>query len=71
MKISNRFNPNADCILFEGDCLDLLKTIPDNTVKLVVTSPPYNLGKEYETRLHLQKYLDQQKKIITECVRIL
>ncbi len=71
MKITNRFDLNANCVLFEGDCLDLLKTIPDNTIKLVVTSPPYNLGKEYETRLHLQKYLDQQKKIITECARVL
>lgn len=71
MKIANKFDSNASCVLFEGDCLNLLKTIPDKTVKLVVTSPPYNLGKEYETRLQLSKYLDQQKQIITECVRIL
>lgn len=71
MKISTKFNPATDCVLFEGDCLDLLKEIPDKFAKLVVTSPPYNLGKEYETRQDLNIYLDQQKKIIEECVRIL
>lgn len=30
-----------------GDCRDLLKTIPDSSVRLVVTSPPYNIGKPY------------------------
>ncbi len=71
MKISTKFDPTANCVLFEGDCLDILKKTPDNFVKLIVTSPPYNLGKEYETRHDLQNYLDQQKKIIKECVRVL
>jgi hypothetical protein len=44
----------------------LLKEVPDNFVKLVVTSPPYNLGKPYETKLDLEEYLDQQKKVIEE-----
>ncbi len=71
MKISPKFDPSSNCVLYEGDCLNLLKQIPDETVKLIVTSPPYNLGKEYERRLHLKEYLDQQKEIITEAVRVL
>ncbi|MDP1624151.1 MAG: site-specific DNA-methyltransferase [bacterium] len=71
MKISPKFDPTANCVLFEGDCLNLLKQIPDKFVKLVVTSPPYNLGKEYETRRDLKKYLEIQKEIIEESVRIL
>lgn len=71
MKISSKFDSTANCVLFEGDCLALLKQIPNGFVKLVVTSPPYNLGKEYETRLDLENYLDQQKTIIEESVRIL
>lgn len=71
MKISPKFDPTANCILFEGDCLDLLKQIPDGFTKLVVTSPPYNLGKPYETRLDLNDYLAQQRKVIEESVRIL
>ena len=71
MKISSKFDPTANCVLFKGDCLDLLKQIPDRFVKLVVTSPPYNLGKAYETRLDLDEYLNQQRKVIEESVRIL
>ena len=71
MKISQKFDSSADCILYQGNCLELLKKVPDGFAKLIVTSPPYNLGKEYETRLHLEEYLGQQKKIIEECVRVL
>jgi adenine-specific DNA-methyltransferase len=71
MKISSSFDPTANCVLFEGDCLDLLKQIPNGFVKLAVTSPPYNLGKPYETRLDLDQYLAQQKRVIEESVRIL
>ena len=65
------FDPSADLVLFEGDCLDILKKVPDNFVKLVVTSPPYNLNKAYETKLDMDEYVKQQAKVIKECVRIL
>ena len=71
VKIATEFDRTADIILYEGDCLDLLPLIPDNFVKLVVTSPPYNLGKPYESRLDLNEYLAQQRKVIEECVRVL
>lgn len=70
-KISDTFTPNADVVLFNGDCLELLKKIPSEFVRLVVTSPPYNLGKEYEKRLDLNIYLSQQKEVIKECIRVL
>ncbi len=71
LNVSSRFDPDADLVLFEGDCRDLLAAIPDRFVKLVVTSPPYNLGKSYEPRLALVEYLEQQRRIIAECVRVL
>ncbi len=71
VRIDTDFTPDSNVVLFEGDCLDLLARVPNNLVRLVVTSPPYNLGKPYETRLNLEEYLEQQRKIITECVRIL
>ena len=71
VKITSEFDRTADFVLYEGDCLDLLPLIPDEFVKLVVTSPPYNLGKPYETRLELDEYLDQQRLAIEECVRVL
>jgi adenine-specific DNA-methyltransferase len=62
---------NSDFVLFQGDCLELLTQIPTDTVKLIVTSPPYNLGKEYEKRLDLKVYLAEQKKVIQDCVRVM
>ena len=69
--IATNFDPRADLVLYEGNCLDLLSQIPDKFVKLVVTSPPYNLGKPYEDRLDLDDYLAQQNQVIKECVRVL
>lgn len=71
LAIASRFEPTADLVLYEGDCLDLLAQIPDASIQLVVTSPPYNLGKAYEERLDLDEYLEQQQRVIRECVRVL
>ena len=48
-----------------------MQDIPNETFKLIVTSPPYNLGKEYEGKVPLDSYLSQQRKVIAECVRLL
>ncbi len=71
IKISSEFDLAERAVVYPGSCLDLLKSIPAGTVQLVVTSPPYNLGKEYEKRLKLNDYLDQQAKVIAECARVL
>lgn len=71
INIHSEFSAKARAVVFPGDCRDLLKKIPDNSIQLVVTSPPYNIGKEYEQRLDLAKYVAQQAQIISECVRVL
>ncbi len=71
VSVSKNFDPESSIVLYQGDCLGLLKQIPDGTIQLVVTSPPYNLGKEYEKKLKLERYLEQQKRVISECVRVL
>src|SRR5690606_1547060 len=37
---------------------------------LVVTSPPYNVGKEYETKKSIEKYLQEQEDVIQELIRV-
>jgi adenine-specific DNA-methyltransferase len=69
--IAEAFDLSGRAIVFPGDCLDLLKTIPAESLQLVVTSPPYNIGKEYEKRLHLDLYLRQQAQVVAECARAL
>lgn len=54
-----------------ADNLDYLAGIADRTVKLVVTSPPYNIGKEYEQPSSLGEYVEDQAEVIAECVRVL
>lgn len=70
-KFASKFDPEADFSFYLGDCLRFLRTLPDGAARLVVTSPPYNIGKEYETRSSLDDYLAIQEKVITECVRVL
>ena len=71
LNIVEKYNQSEHIVVYPGDCIDLLKTIPDESLQLVVTSPPYNLGKEYEKRLKLETYLEQQAAVIRECVRCL
>lgn len=54
-----------------GDCLDLLRETETGKFDLILTSPPYNVGKEYETKTSIEKYLDSQEEIINELVRTL
>ena len=70
-KIRDQFDPKSEIVIFPGNCLDILRQIPDGALQLVVTSPPYNIGKEYERRLHLDRYVEQQAEVIAECVRAL
>ncbi len=40
-------------------------------MNLIVTSPPYNIGKAYERRSSLSNYIESQRAVINECVRVL
>jgi len=71
VEIAAEYTPEADVVLYRGDCLELLSMIPDNAAQLIVTSPPYNIGKEYERTLDLDTYVSQQRRVIHECIRIL
>ncbi len=57
--------------ILHGDALQELKNLPSDSVQLVVTSPPYNIGKEYEVKREYSEYLHDMKPIISELVRVL
>jgi len=57
---------SPNCILYNFDCLDAMKRIYMPFVQLTVTSPPYNIGKEYEKIRPLQEYLSWCEDWITE-----
>lgn len=43
--ISSSFNGKEKIVLYHGNCLNLLDQIPNKSIQLIVTSPPYNIGK--------------------------
>ena len=71
MRLMERFSIDNDVTLYPGDTRKLLAQIPSDSVKLIVTSPPYNVGKEYEIVKNIWEYLKEQEEIIKECVRVL
>ncbi|MFX1284113.1 MAG: DNA-methyltransferase [Promethearchaeota archaeon] len=57
--------------IYNEDFLKFSKKIPEKYVDLIITSPPYNIGKEYEKRYPLDDYLKWSKYVLNECKRIL
>lgn len=68
----NRYFKRAyDVVIGWNDVLEFLEDIPKNEVTLVVTSPPYNIGKPYEERVEFRDYLKWQRKVLRRCIDIL
>lgn len=69
--IHSNFALTNRATLYPGNCLALLSEIPSGSVQLVMTSPPYNIGKSYEEKTGLDAYIEQQSAVIIECARVL
>lgn len=69
--IIGAFDPTANIVIAPGDCLETLRTLPSSFAKLIITSPPYNIGKAYEKATELKEYLDALNPIIDELIRVL
>lgn len=52
------------------DALEGLRDLPDASVDLTITSPPYNIGKEYEARRPIDDYLDWCQRWMSEIYRV-
>ena len=72
MEIKEQFSCNNEITIYKGDCLELLKKIPDNYCDLIITSPPYCIGKAYED-IHddINTFIKQQKIIFEDIYRVL
>lgn len=57
--------------LVNNDRMNLLKKLKSNSVQLIITSPPYNIGKSYEKKKPLNLCLQEQEKTLKECFRVL
>lgn len=59
-----KLGENKEARILRGNVLDLLDKIPDDYFQLVVTSPPYNVGKAYEKKETLSSYMQFQSRVI-------
>ena len=57
--------------LMLGDCLERMKEIPDGSVDLIITSPPYFNAREYSSYATYDEYLRFMQSVINECYRVL
>lgn len=64
-------NESVKYKIFNSDTLRTIKKIPNEKFDLIITSPPYNIGKSYETKTSIEEYLATQEEIISELIRVL
>lgn len=57
-QLGTPYYETTNCLIYCGDCLELFEHILQPSIDLTVTSPPYNIGKSYETVLDLDDYLE-------------
>jgi adenine-specific DNA-methyltransferase len=62
-------SPETKYQILNGDSLKVLTGFTGGKFDLIITSPPYNVGKSYETKTSIEKYLETQEEIIIEIVR--
>ena len=72
MRIYKKYKKGNKVTLFNGDCLELLKNMPDESVDLIVTSPPYCIGKAYEDpHDDIETFKQQHINIFNDMYRVL
>ena len=69
-KTNSEFPNNLLNNIIHGSC-EQMKEIPDNSLHLMITSPPYNVSKEYDDDLSLSEYLTLLKNAFSETYRVL
>lgn len=72
--IRNQMPDDLSNSIICGDSEEILRSLPDNCVDLIITSPPYNFGLEYSSSgdsAHWQAYLDKLFKVFSEGIRVL
>jgi len=61
----------GEAVMACEDNLTFMRRLPNESMQLIVTSPPYNIGKSYEAKSSLDAYVEMQAESIAECVRLL
>jgi adenine-specific DNA-methyltransferase len=67
----NGSRDSRDAVMACQNNLAFMRPLKGGSMQLIVTSPPYNIGKAYEAKASLDAYIQSQAKVISECVRLL
>ena len=72
MKICDKFEKDNIVTIFNGNCNELLKSMPNESVNLIITSPPYCMGKAYEDpHADAETFRKQHEEIFRDLYRVL
>lgn len=69
-RIYQRFDAKRDYIMHKGDCLGFLRSLPDSIVDLTITSPPYCIGKPYESSTTVAEFKANHAQVLPEILRV-
>ena len=64
--INDSFEPNATVAPVHGDAPEILPGMPSQYAQLIISSPPYHIGKSYEARQEVDNYLRSLRLILEE-----
>ena len=71
IRIAESFDEDANAVVLCDDVISACGKMKDEMFQLIVSSPPYNIGKSYEKQVGFEQYLDWQSQVAAELVRLL
>lgn len=71
IQVADSFHENADAVVAPADTLAFTKSLPDGLNRLILSSPPYNIGKASERQVPIEDYLEEMQPLLVELVRVL
>lgn len=70
MRIYRRYAPSRRLVLQRSDCIQLLRSLPPESIDLTVTSPPYCIGKEYEVCQSAEDFVQEHERVLPRIVEL-
>ncbi|HKR02419.1 MAG TPA: site-specific DNA-methyltransferase [Pyrinomonadaceae bacterium] len=70
MLISSSYSDQAKCVLSRDDCRNVLEALPNESIDLTISSPPYFMGKEYDKSKKIEDFIEDHRLILPELLRV-
>ena len=70
-EVADAFSHEVDAVIACENSATFTRTLPDAFARLIISSPPYNIGKAYERQVPIEQYLTEMQPLLAELVRVL